>query len=239
MPYTFDELTEFVKAIFNITDITMGTTESKFVIRYRGLLIGDSLESFNLLSEKIKPFKLTPLFREEEGKQAIILVASRPDPKPSNPAINLVLFILTLLSVFFTGIMYVTGNVFPNNWPDLWKALLAGGLPFGLSMVAIFGTHEFGHYIAGRLRGVKVTLPYFIPLPFSPLGTMGAFINIKEQPRNRRDLLDIGIAGPLSGFIVSLIVLFIGLKLSHLGQIETQLPAWRLKWKETRSFTCS
>ncbi len=225
MPYTIDELNEFVRTIFNIVDITVGTNESKFVIRYRGQLIGDSHESYNLLFEKIKPFGLTPLFREDEGKQAIILVSSRPDPKPSNPMINLALFILTLLSVFFTGIMYVTGNVFPDNWPDLWKALLAGGLPFGFSMVAIFGTHEFGHYIAGRLRGVKVTLPYFIPLPFSPLGTMGAFINMKEQPRNRRDLLDIGIAGPLSGFIVSLIVLFIGLKLSHLGQIATQVPA--------------
>ncbi len=223
--YTIDELTEQIKSIFFISDITVGTPESKFIVRYRGKLSKDSLEAYRWLNDKVKPLKLTPLFREEEGRQMIILVSSRPDPKPSNPWINLLLFILTLLSVFFTGIMYVTGNVFPNNLSDFWEAFLVGGLPFGLSMVAIFGTHEFGHYIAGRLHGVKVTLPYFIPLPFSPLGTMGAFINMKEQPRNQRDLLDIGIAGPLSGLVVSLVVLFIGLKISHLGQIETQLPA--------------
>jgi membrane-associated protease RseP (regulator of RpoE activity) len=225
MLYTIEELTELVGTIFTIVDITAGTAELHFVARYRGRLNKDSLEAYNWLSEAIRPFQLTPLFREESGQQVIILVSSRPEPKPSNPWINLALFILTLLSVFYAGMMYVTGNVFPSNLSDFWNALLVGGLPFGLSMVAIFGTHEFGHYFAGRLHGVKVTLPYFIPLPFSPLGTMGAFINMKEQPRNRRDLLDIGIAGPLAGFLVSLVVLFVGLKLSHLGQIETQLPS--------------
>jgi len=99
-----------------------------------------------------------------------------------------------------------------------------GGLPFAISMIAILATHEFGHYIAGRKHGVHVSLPYFIPMPFSELGTMGAFINMRDLPKNRRDLLDIGLAGPLSGLVVSLIVLAIGLKMSRLDVIPTSFP---------------
>ncbi|HOW91982.1 MAG TPA: site-2 protease family protein, partial [Anaerolineaceae bacterium] len=73
------------------------------------------------------------------------------------------------------------------------------------SLLAILSTHEMGHYIAGRMHGVHVTLPFFIPLPFTPLGTMGAFISMKEVPKNRRVLMDIGVAGPIAGFIVSIV----------------------------------
>jgi len=97
--------------------------------------------------------------------------------------------------------------------------LVSRGWPFAVSMIAILGAHEFGHYLAGRRHGVHVTLPYFIPLPLSPFGTMGAFINMKEPPKNKRHLLDIGIAGPLAGLVVAVPVLLIGLSLSDLGSL--------------------
>jgi Peptidase family M50. len=93
-------------------------------------------------------------------------------------------------------------------------AFIRSGLPFALSLIAILAAHEFGHYFAGRYHGVHVTLPYFIPFPFSQFGTMGAFINMKELPKNRRVLLDIGVAGPLSGLVVAVPLLLFGLMLS-------------------------
>jgi membrane-associated protease RseP (regulator of RpoE activity) len=99
-----------------------------------------------------------------------------------------------------------------------WAALLfRSGWPFAVSMLAILGAHEFGHYFMGRYHGVHVTLPYFIPFPFSYFGTMGAFIRMKEIPKNRNVLLDIGIAGPLAGLVVAIPVLFLGLGLSEIS----------------------
>jgi membrane-associated protease RseP (regulator of RpoE activity) len=95
-----------------------------------------------------------------------------------------------------------------------------------VALLSILLAHEFGHYIAGRLHKVDVSLPFFIPMPFSILGTMGAFINMREIPKNKRDLLDIGIAGPLAGMIVAIPVLFIGLSLSHLGTITPVEPGY-------------
>jgi len=103
--------------------------------------------------------------------------------------------------------------------PHLLPALKLG-LAFTVSLLAILLAHEFGHYLAGRYHRSAVTLPYFIPFPLSPFGTMGAFIQLKEPPKNKRILLDIGIAGPLAGLVVTIPVLFIGL---HLSEI-TRLP---------------
>lgn len=98
---------------------------------------------------------------------------------------------------------------------------LQAGWPFALSLLAILAAHEFGHYFAARMHNIHVSLPYFIPMPWpvSPFGTLGAFINMKELPRNRRQLLDIAIAGPLAGLGVAIPVLFIGLSLSQINPL--------------------
>ena len=98
-------------------------------------------------------------------------------------------------------------------------------LPFTISFIAILTAHEFGHYLMGRHHDVMVSLPFFIPLPvISGFGTMGAFINMKEQPKNRRILLDIGLAGPLAGLVVTVVVLAIGLSLSELNTLPAARP---------------
>ena len=93
-------------------------------------------------------------------------------------------------------------------------SVLLAGLPFSLTLLAILLAHEMGHYITCRRYGVDASLPYFIPAP-TLIGTFGAFIRIKSQIYSRRQLFDIGVAGPIAGFIVLLPVLAAGIALSH------------------------
>ena len=218
--YDYDQFDVLVGRIFRIEDKTMGTTQQQFIMRYRGhLLMEDSAAAYDRLAEDLKPLGVMPLFRIEEGRQVVFLIPGLPEPRRSNPYINLILFVVTLLSVMAAGALYGLEELPPPGVLPALKLFISRGWPFAVSMIAILGAHEFGHYLAGRYHGVHVTLPYFIPFPFSPFGTMGAFINMKEPPRNKRHLLDIGIAGPLSGLIVAIPVLLIGLSLSDLGAL--------------------
>lgn len=105
-------------------------------------------------------------------------------------------------------------SLFPVEW--IWEApsRLLGGLPFSLTLMFILLAHEMGHYLYARRYGVYATLPYFIPFP-SLIGTLGAFIRIKSQIPSRAALFDIGIAGPIAGFVPSSVAMFVGLALSR------------------------
>ena len=225
----FDALQKLVDRVFQIDDITIGDPKKDYILRYRGMLkVKDSEEAYDDLARELKPLGITPLFRWEGERHVIILIPGLPEMKRSNPWVNLVLFIVTLLSVLLTGALYGMQEMPPDGtgiggWAIL---LIRSGWPFAVSMLAILGAHEFGHYFMGRRHGVHVTLPYFIPLPLvSPFGTMGAFINMKEIPRNRKVLLDIGIAGPLAGMVVAIPVLFLGLSLSELDVLPLSTAA--------------
>ncbi len=225
-----------IARFFLIEDITIGTTKDNFLIRYRGHLHStDSEQAYSELNDLFRPYNLTPLFRIEDGRQIILLIEGFPSPKASNPWINLVLFILTFFSVLLTGAMYGTEQPFTSNILETISNIFTKGWPFAVSMLAILAAHEFGHYLMGRHHGVHVTLPYFIPFPLSPFGTMGAFINMKEIPRNRRQLIDIGLAGPFAGLIIALPVLFIGLKLSALNVLQSTAPAGQVLQMEGNS----
>jgi Zn-dependent protease len=201
-------------------------TELDYIVRYRGRLVSeDSEAAYDALSAWLKPFNITPLFRRDGERHAIFLIRGMAAPKPSNPWINLILFVLTLMSVLLTGALYGLQDPLPTGLIPAALALIQRGWPFAVSMLAILAAHEFGHYLAGRYHGLHVTLPYFIPFPFSPFGTMGAFINMKGIPKNRRVLMDVGIAGPLAGLVIALPVLFIGLKISNVELLPLVAPA--------------
>lgn len=112
---------------------------------------------------------------------------------------------------------------FPAEWVRTHPARLLGGLPFMATLMLFFLAHEMGHYLYCRRYGVYATLPFFIPVP-TPIGTMGAVILIRSRIRSRTALFDIGIAGPIAGFVVALIVLGISLAWSkpvHSGPIAS------------------
>lgn len=96
--------------------------------------------------------------------------------------------------------------------------LLLKGLPYSLGLIAILGIHEFSHYMTAVRYQIATTLPYFIPIPFF-LGTFGAFIQMKSPVPHRKALFDVGIAGPLGGFIVTVPILLWGLSLSNVVSI--------------------
>jgi membrane-associated protease RseP (regulator of RpoE activity) len=89
------------------------------------------------------------------------------------------------------------------------------GLWYGVPVLLILGAHEMGHYLCCRRYNVDASLPYFIPLPLPPTGTLGAVIKIREMFPTRTILFDIGVAGPIAGFIALLPVLVWGMALSH------------------------
>lgn len=218
-----ETITSFVSRVLRIEDITTGTAKHNFLIRYRGQLYSDPITSYDTLSTNLRPYSYIPLFREEGSEHVILIVEGLIKPKASNPLINLILFILTLISVVFAGAMYAYNGPVPTEPNELLATIirsLPSGFPFAISLLAILVAHEFGHYIAGRLNNTHVTLPYFIPFPFSPFGTMGAFIQLKEPPKNKRVLLDIGIAGPIAGFLVAIPILLYGLSISYIDTID-------------------
>ena len=92
---------------------------------------------------------------------------------------------------------------------------LVGGWAYSATILAILGCHELGHYIACRHYDVDASLPYFLPGPITLTGTLGAFIRIREPIPYKRWLFDIGIAGPIAGFVIAVPALFIGIALSH------------------------
>lgn len=125
----------------------------------------------------------------------------------------IVLLALTFLSTFFAGAEQILGRR-PTTLDEL-----ATGWVFALPLMGILLAHEFGHYFAGLVHRVDVSLPYFIPVPIFLLGTMGAVIQIRERIRSRNALLDIGAAGPLAGMAVALPILAFGIATSPVEPI--------------------
>jgi membrane-associated protease RseP (regulator of RpoE activity) len=132
--------------------------------------------------------------------------------KKSRLWLHLLLFLATCGSTFFAGAVFFGTE---QNW-----FLPQAGVVFAVSIMTILSVHEFGHFFAARAHGVDVSLPFFLPAPFPPVGTFGAVIRMREPPRTRGGLLDIGVAGPLAGLVVTLLVGIIGLRLSEVQPLS-------------------
>ena len=221
-PSDTEILTLLVRRVMRIDSTTWGTHKQKFLVRFQGELFVESEKAYDQLAESLRSKNVTPLFRIEDGFHTINLVEGVIDPKPSNPIVNLVLFILTVFSVLLAGTLYDYAGPVSNDFFVIANYLLLNlwrGWPFAVSLLAILLAHEFGHYLAARYHKSAVSLPYFIPFPISLFGTMGAFIQLKSPPKNRNILLDIGAAGPYAGLIIAVPVLIYGLVTSELSNL--------------------
>lgn len=217
-----DKLLPLVRQVMSITDITVGDQKQPFAVRFRGALISDSQLAFEKLDPFFKKAGTTLLFRDENDGHEILGMPGVIQPQTSNPLVNVILFLLTLTSMLMAGAMYGMETPADTSTLGVLQDIiqnLPNGITFAVSLLGILTAHEFGHYFAARFHRIAVSLPYFLPFPLSLFGTLGAFIRLKEPPKNRRVLLDIGLSGPIAGLIVAIPVLLIGLYLSDIGHL--------------------
>jgi membrane-associated protease RseP (regulator of RpoE activity) len=126
-----------------------------------------------------------------------------------------------VLSTLAAGCLISGSFPFVTFNPFLRPLRLLDGVPFSFTLIAILGTHEFGHYFTARYYGASVSLPFFIPAP-PPIflfGTMGAVIRMRSPARDRNSLFDIAVAGPLAGLVVAIPALLLGLQWSRVGMV--------------------
>lgn len=185
------------------------------VLAFHGDLVLDADEVSRQLQDRLRGTGLTALLQEDELERTRVLVLpvelEQVSGKQRGPWINVGLFVTTVLTTTWAGALHQGVNLVQE--PNKFMA----GLPYSLGLMLILGAHELGHYFAARIHGMKVTLPYFIPVPFA-LGTFGAFIQLKSPSQSRRALFDVGVAGPLAGLVFAIPALLIGLTLSSVVQ---------------------
>jgi membrane-associated protease RseP (regulator of RpoE activity) len=172
----------------------------------------------------------------QEGSNGKPFFALVPNPQlqgnaktPTTSAPNLGLLILllgvTLLTTMQAGAQIVLGpKAASAENPALWLQ----GLPYALALMLILGIHESGHYLMTQVYKLRATLPYFIPMPplLFPLGTLGAFIQIRSPLPHRKALFDVGIAGPLAGFVATMPLLLWGLAQSTIVQLPERIDVF-------------
>lgn len=210
------QLRDDVKDIFAVESVETPRRSPQGTIIFIGsLLTTDSEAAYDQIAERWRARDYTPMLRRYKGKIGLIAQPGVVVVKPSNPWINFGLAIITILSVLFTGAIYEC-QCLPQT-PGEWLT----GLPMMLAMMAILLAHEFGHYFAAKYHKVAVTLPYFIPLPvISPVGTLGAFIQLRSPFKTKKQLFDIGVAGPLGGLIFAIPLIFWGVAASSVTEIQ-------------------
>ncbi len=133
------------------------------------------------------------------------------------------LFALTVFTTTYTGGLHYESFVTGLGTRDVDLTAveaLMNGLWYSGTILLILGFHEFGHYFACRYYDVDASLPFFLPAPLPLTGTLGAFIRIREPIPDKRMLFDIGIAGPIAGFVVAVPALLVGLAMSNVVELE-------------------
>jgi len=182
----------------------------------------ETKRTFLRLLKKLETMNLIAFLRKKEGR-IILQVVPKPPVKSSNPKMNLILLLATVATTFITGyIGFGATGIDP---------FLSGAI-FSAAILLVVGIHEMGHKITANKKDIDSTSPYFIPGP-PPLGTLGAVIMQKSQPRNRDTLFDVGANGPIAGFIVAVVFSAIGLLLlipSPISPQEGTLELMPLSW---------
>ncbi|HEX2066863.1 MAG TPA: site-2 protease family protein, partial [Candidatus Thermoplasmatota archaeon] len=169
------------------------------------------------------------VFVRRESGEDILFVAHRPPAVRHRTGLHLALLLATLATTVLAGAITWHGYRQSGGelgWSVLWSGhdVLWGALTFALPLMLILGLHELAHFVVARRHGLRASLPFFIPAPpvLVPFGTLGAFISMRDPMPDRKALFDVGAAGPLVGFAVTLPVILLGAFLT--GAVAQPLP---------------
>ncbi len=223
--FNLDQIQSLVSMEFNVEEAFIEYDVPTFFVRLKK----DSKQGFTRLVRSLAGIGFTPVLRERDGK-IVLKTVPRPKTKPSRPLVNLILLLVTIVTVF------ITGYILSIDLVDPW----VGGISFTLALLGILGIHEMAHKMAANHHKMEATMPYFIPGPppvpglFLGIGTFGAVIMQKETAPNKDALFDVGASGPIAGFIATIIVSAIGLAISRVElappSFEGGLPISPLFW---------
>jgi len=211
----FEKLKETVAAYFQIEEALIEHGVPTFYLKQPQ----ETKQPFLRLLKTLEPLGLMAVLRKTDGR-ITLKILRKPPTQPSNVLVNWILLFATMGTTFITG--YILSQDLPNP--------LIGGATFTIAIMAVLGLHEIGHKLTANKEGIEATPPYFIPGPpplggFLGIGTFGAVIMQKSLPPNKDSLFDIGVSGPIFGFIISAITTVIGLHFSAYDWIPPGEPA--------------
>ncbi|MCK5773328.1 MAG: site-2 protease family protein [Thermoplasmata archaeon] len=192
--------------------------------------IKENEKPFDSLRLDLKKMGMYPRLTRA-GRDWIVVIYPFPPRKRRKITTNIVMFLLTLFTTIWAGAFIWANRTGSTDAMDIFTVLLSptyllmGFVTFAFPLLLILGTHELGHYFTSRYYKVDASLPYFIPIPpiISPFGTFGALISMRENMSNRKALVDIGVAGPIAGFIIAIPVTIIGLLLTNAYPASSEL----------------
>ena len=221
-----EALRETLNGIFDSTGYTLDSPELGH-ITFSGYFLQEPEECYDEMRSLFERLGYTPFVRERDDHITLIAAPIVFRSTPSNWRINLALLVLTIFSTLLVaaaGEVALTAESEMSFFELYWQAALHLwlGIPYSASIMFILGVHELGHYFAARYHKVPVSLPYFLPFPLPPFGTMGAAIRLKAPVKNKKALFDVGAAGALAGFIAAIPILLIGLAISPIEPLPAE-----------------
>lgn len=198
----------------------------------------EEFEKLRLAFKKVSSMgseRVFPMLRRA-GNELVLVVVPQPTFDYFQSKTNLYLLFATIFSTTWAGALwwasYSDSPVLDSGFvwlrvlitPDV---LLMGFLSYSLPLMAILGAHEMGHYYYARKHNLDASLPFFLPMPpiLFILGTMGAFISIREPIPNRKALLDVGASGPIAGLIIAIPVTLLGFWLTEKNAVPVPIDS--------------
>ena len=205
---------EAVNRHFDVLKPYWERTTPTFIVKTRGEGFRQTLmkHAFKALADELRPLGYLPRIRWIVDNYHLSIFERKVEEN-ENYTRNKILFVATVFTVMLDGYLRsnnpIIRNVLMPNTPIIVNVLI-----FTVSIILIFAVHEYGHRYISVKRGINASQPYFIPAPPGMGGTLGAIISQREPPVNRDALFDLGLSGPVSGFIATIIIAILGLSLS-------------------------